>query len=203
MSRLRPIPSANCVKCTTPCNSVTLRLPSPQYEIISTRSPLTKKIASRSSSRRGRKRWPVAGGGALRSGDMRFRRAVATTLSIRVLEGCLPTATMTTLAAHLARSVFEPVYDLVRTDTSIPVEVPMFRFSLRTLLVAVTLVGAFLGWLGSEWRFVRGRQAYAVRARAEGGTAVTYPGSIFLCTSDEYPNRHAFILPAPSVPFWR
>src|SRR5947209_5300047 len=79
----------------------------------------------------------------------------------------------------------------------------MFRFSLRTLLVAVTLTGTFLGWLGSEWRFVRDRQAYAGRARAEGGNAVTYLGSLFLCTSAEYPNRHALILPAPSVPFWR
>ena len=33
-----------------------------------------------------------------------------------------------------------------------------FRFSLRTLLIAVTLVGLFLGWLGVQWKWLAGRR---------------------------------------------
>jgi hypothetical protein len=79
----------------------------------------------------------------------------------------------------------------------------MFRYSLRTLFVAVMVVGSFLGWIGAENRFVRDRKAYGGQVRAEGGYAVTYPTSDLLCSSDEYPNRHEARLRTPRVPFWR
>ena len=65
------------------------------------------------------------------------------------------------------------------------------------------VVGAFLGWIGSEIRFVRDRQAYGARVLADVGYAVPYRVSVYLCTSDDYPHWREEALRVPSVPFWR
>jgi hypothetical protein len=82
-----------------------------------------------------------------------------------------------------------------------------FRFSLRTLFVMVTVVAAFLGWLASEWSFVRQRRAceshlnrsYLAR---EGGGAAPYPNSMFL-SPEPVPGWGEALSRKPTIPFWR
>jgi hypothetical protein len=40
------------------------------------------------------------------------------------------------------------------------------QFGLRGLLIGVTLVACFVGWLAWEWRFVRERKAFAASGKA-------------------------------------
>ncbi len=53
---------------------------------------------------------------------------------------------------------------------------PRFRFSLRTLLVVVTLLGAALGWAGWQWRIVQERVAAATWIAENDGQFGEYTG---------------------------
>ena len=83
-----------------------------------------------------------------------------------------------------------------------------FRFGLRTLLVVVAVLGAFLGWLTSEWRFVRERRACEARLLRsfkanEGGVAAPYRYSRFANGPDVFPEWPEASARIPSVPIWR
>ncbi len=80
------------------------------------------------------------------------------------------------------------------------------RFSLRTLLVLVTVLGAFLGWFVSEWRFVRDRrqsQATLSEKAGETGYALPYPGSMVANWPEPMPDSAEAPLQPPTVPLWR
>src|SRR5436190_528288 len=79
------------------------------------------------------------------------------------------------------------------------------RFSLRTMLVVVTLVCVLIGWFVSEWKFVRDRRAFDLRARASG-TGYAFSGNLASLGASwpepmeegEYETKWP-----PSIPFWR
>ena len=63
------------------------------------------------------------------------------------------------------------------TATSRPLESPMLRYKLRTLLIVVVIVALPLVWVGSQYRIVTARRA--IRADLEGSdrpTATFYYG---------------------------
>ncbi len=73
-----------------------------------------------------------------------------------------------------------------------------FQFRLRGLLVAVTLLALFMGWLGWELKFVRERTTAIKWVRDNGGTCVMASDWRALA-----PPGSPLVKSFPTVPFWR
>jgi hypothetical protein len=73
-----------------------------------------------------------------------------------------------------------------------------FRFRLRTVLLALTLLAIPCAWLGSEWNVVHERAALIERVEADGGF-VYYLGSCIEAPVIEMPASHREIVIKPSM----
>jgi hypothetical protein len=69
-----------------------------------------------------------------------------------------------------------------------------FRWSLRTMFVAVTVVACWLGWLVWQVQIVQERKATAQRIRVDGGGVYT------VCTREEAPGIVTLVLHDGTTP---